>query len=187
MTFRPMRMWKPIARVPAMFVAACALTIGIASAAVGPASAAPRCPAAVTASTSVASTVSALRNSCSQAGIDRLFRTAPAGAMPLGVYRGQARPMGGPNNGASSAVSTVWAGKHFYRGWLTNRVFGGEALPASTYYGRSALDGRPVVRIDYARSGLGFAHDELRRLPNGVYLGYGFIGASRQVSFWVWR
>ncbi|MCF8587365.1 hypothetical protein [Gordonia liuliyuniae] len=149
--------------------------------------AAPKCPTTVTASTSKAATVSALRNSCSQAGIDRLFRTADAGAIPKGVYHGQTRPIGGPNDAASDAASAIWSGKHFYNGWLNNRVLGGEALSANVYYGPSTVDGKRVVRIDYARSGLGFAHDELRRLPNGVYVGYGFLGADKGVSFWVWK
>ena len=160
---------------------------GLLAAVPATAQAAPRCPVDVTSSSSKTATAAALRDSCSQAGFDRLFRLTEAGTMPLGVYRGQTRPIGGPNDAASSAASAIWAGKHFYRGSLTNRVFGGEALPANVYYGRSTIDGRRVIRIDYARSGLGFAHDELRRLPNGVYLGYGFLGGDRQVSFWVWR
>ena len=163
------------------------MSAALAVAVPGAAEAAPVCPATVSPTASKAATAAALRDSCSQAGIDRLFRTAEAGALPVGVYRGQTRPIGGPNNAASSAAGAIWSGKHFYRGWLTNRVLGGEALPANVYYGRSSLDGKRVVRIDYARSGLGFAHDELRRLPNGVYVGYGFVGGGRQVSFWVWR
>ncbi|WP_341268288.1 hypothetical protein [Gordonia malaquae] len=169
-----------------MVAAGCAAALALV-AAPAPADAAPRCPSTVTAATSKAATVSALRNTCSQAGVDHLFRTAQAGALPVGVYNGQARPIGGPNSGASSAIGGVWAGKHFYRGWLTNRVLGGEALPANVYYGRSALDGKRVIRIDYARSGLGGLHDEIRRLGNGVYLGYGFDGPRRIVTFWVWR
>ncbi|QRY64775.1 hypothetical protein JVX90_17550 [Gordonia sp. PDNC005] len=166
-----------------MFAAGCAATAALV-AVPAQADAAPRCPTTVIAATSKAATVSALRNTCSQAGVDRLFRAAQAGALPVGVYNGQARPIGGPNNGASSAIGGVWAGKHFYRGWLTNRVLGGEALPANVYYGRSAVDGKRVIRIDYARSGL---HDEIRRLGNGVYLGYGFDGPRRIITFWVWR
>ncbi|WP_240193943.1 hypothetical protein [Gordonia sp. PDNC005] len=166
-----------------VFAAGCAATAALV-AVPAQADAAPRCPTTVIAATSKAATVSALRNTCSQAGVDRLFRAAQAGALPVGVYNGQARPIGGPNNGASSAIGGVWAGKHFYRGWLTNRVLGGEALPANVYYGRSAVDGKRVIRIDYARSGL---HDEIRRLGNGVYLGYGFDGPRRIITFWVWR
>ncbi|GEE01711.1 hypothetical protein nbrc107696_21570 [Gordonia spumicola] len=163
-----------VRRLLPILVAGCAAVLVVIP---GTAAAAPGC----------SGSVSALRTTCSQASIDRLFRTTDAGPIPMGVYRGQARPMGGPNTGASSAIGSVWAGKHFYRGWLTNRVFGGEALPANVYYGRSAIDGRRVIRIDYARSGLGGLHDEIRRLGNGVYLGYGFDGPRRIVTFWVWR
>lgn len=153
---------------------------------VAPAQAAPRCPTADT-TMSRSATAAALRDSCTQAQFDRLFRTADAGAVPLGVMKGQTRPVGPPNDAASAAASAVWAGKVFHRGWLTNRAFGGQIIPADVYYAPSAVDGRRVIRIDYRRSGLPFAHDELRRLPNGVYLGYGFLGGNKAVDFWVWR
>lgn len=156
---------------------------------VAPAEAAPRCPttATLTARSSPSMTAAALRDSCTQRQFDRLFAGAEAGAIPLGVMRGQTRPVGPPNDAASAAASAIWAGKTFHRGWLTNRAFGGEIVPADVYYAPSAVDGRRVIRIDYRRAGLPFAHDELRRLPNGVYLGYGFLGADKAVDFWVWR
>lgn len=101
--------------------------------------------------------------------------------------KGQTRPVGGPSNAASSTASAIWSGKTFHQGWLTNRAFGGEILPADVYYAPSAVDGKRVIRIDYRRSGVPFAQDELRRLPNGVYLGYGFLGNTKAVDFWVWK
>ncbi|MFZ2511321.1 MAG: hypothetical protein WAW85_09565 [Gordonia sp. (in: high G+C Gram-positive bacteria)] len=154
---------------------------------VAPAEAAPQCPGNVNARSAAALTAAALRESCTQGQFDRLFTAAEAAKMPMGTMNGQTRPVGGPNVAASSAASAIWAGKTFHRGWLTNRAFGGEVLPADVYYARSVLDGKRVIRIDYRRSGLPFAHDELRRLPNGVYLGYGFLGASKAVDFWVWQ
>lgn len=159
---------------------------GVASGA-GTANAAPACPTDFRPRIAPITTVMALRDSCSQAQFDRLFRTAEAGSMPLGVMNGQTRPVGPPNDAASSAASAVWAGKTFHRGWLTNRAFGGEILPADVYYAPSVVDGKRAIRIDYRRSGLPFAHDELRRLPNGVYLGYGFLNNSKSVDFWVWK
>lgn len=152
-----------------------------------PVAAAPACPANVNTRLAPGATAMALRDSCSQAQFDRLFRTAEAGPIPLGVMRGQTRLVGPPNDAASSAASAIWAGKTLHRGWLTNRAFGGEILPADVFYARSVIDGRRVIRIDYRRSGMPFAHDELRRLPNGVYLGYGFVGGSKSVDFWLWR
>lgn len=164
-----------------------AITVGAGTlVGVAPADAAPSCPMNVS-GIAPGTTAKALRNSCSQGQFDRLFRSAEAGAVPRGPMRGQTRPVGPPNDALSAAASSIWAGKTFHRGWLLNRAFGGEILPADVYYAPSVVDGKRVIRIDYRRSGLPFAHDELRRLPNGVYLGYGFLGAGKSVDFWVWR
>ena len=163
--------------------AAAAVTVS----ATGAAQAAPACPNPAS-RIATSAFLQALRDSCSQAQFDAMFASAPAGAVPVNlVMNGQLRPMGAPNPAASAAAGALWQGKHFYNGWLNNRVLGGEALFAGARLGRSVIDGKPVVRVDYARSGLGFAHDELRRLPNGIYLGYGFLNDTPQVNFWVWR
>ncbi|MFW0788187.1 hypothetical protein [Gordonia sp. CPCC 205333] len=149
--------------------------------------AAPRCPTPDT-RMSVASSVVALRDSCSQGQFDALFARLKVAPLPKNVpLRGMARPIGPSNAGATAAMHSIWSGKNFHRGWLTNQLFGGDLLPASVFYARSILDGRAVMRIDYARSGLGFGHDEMRRLPNGVWIGYGFLNNARQVNFWMWR
>jgi len=163
-----------------------AATLG-AGAIAAPAQAAPSCIPNPTARIAPIVTVNALRETCTSAQFAGLFRRAEAGTIPRGVYHGQVRPVGGPDAAASAAAAAVWSGKNFHRGWLTNRAFGGEILPADVYYARSVIDGKKVIRVDYRRSGLAFAHDELRRLPNGVYLGYGFIGDMKGVAFWVWR
>ncbi|MFT3716602.1 MAG: hypothetical protein QM774_11860 [Gordonia sp. (in: high G+C Gram-positive bacteria)] len=164
-----------------------AVCIGSTAALAAPAGAAPSCPRTVPSSASKVATARALRDSCSQAAFDRLFAGAARGTMPLGVMNGQTRPVGAPDDALSSAAAAIWSGKTFHRGWLTNRTAAGDLVPADVYVARSTVDNRPVIRIDYRRSGLPFAHDELRRLPNGVYLGYGFLGNARQVDFWVWR
>lgn len=170
----------------ASMLAAAALGVG-AMTAVAPAEAAPRCPGSVSERTSPVATAAALRDSCSQAQFDRLFRTADAGRIPLGPMNGQTRLVGAPNSAASSAAAAIWSGKTFHRGWLTNRALGGEIVPADVFYAPSVVDGKRVIRIDYRRSGLPFAHDELRRLDNGVYLGYGFLNGAKSVDFWVWK
>ncbi|GAC57824.1 hypothetical protein GOHSU_25_00590 [Gordonia hirsuta DSM 44140 = NBRC 16056] len=152
-----------------------------------PAAAAPACPVNPTTRVAPRAIAAALRDSCTQAQFDRLFSRADAGPIPRGALHGQARPVGAPDAAASAAIAAIWSGKTFHRGWLANRALGGQILPADVYYARSVIDGRRVIRIDYRRSGLPFAHDELRRLPNGVYLGYGFLGATKAVDFWVWK
>jgi hypothetical protein len=134
-----------------------------------------------------AGTVSALKFGCTQGQFDSLFRNAPAGPIPWNVVmNGGVRPVGDANPGATDAVAGLWQGKHFYNGWLNNRVLGGENVSASVFYALSARDGKPVVRVDYARSGIPFAHDELRQLPNGVYVGYGYLNNTAYVDFWVY-
>ncbi|MFT4127474.1 MAG: hypothetical protein QM662_14745 [Gordonia sp. (in: high G+C Gram-positive bacteria)] len=178
-------------RVGALVMSFTVVLGAIATLGSGPAVAAPACPnphQRTVAAEPVSRTVTALRQTCTQAQFDALFRRLPAGALPKNVVmNGQVRPIGAPNPAATAAASSIWAGKHFYNGWLTNRVLGGESISAAVRYGRSVIDGKPVVRIDYARSGAPFGHDELRALPNGVYLGYGFLDNTRQVDFWVWR
>lgn len=154
---------------------------------VAPATAAPACPSATTTQAARGATAQALRDSCTQSQFDRLFAAATPGPIPLGVMKGQTRPVGGPDDALSSAASAIWGGKTFHLGWLLNRAFGGEILPADVYYAPSVVDGKRVIRIDYRRSGLPFAHDELRMLDNGVYLGYGFLGDAKAVDFWVWK
>lgn len=134
-----------------------------------------------------ANTVNALKYGCSQGQFDTLFGNAPAGQVPRNVVmNGGVRPIGGADPGASNAAAGLWQGKHFYNGWLNNRILGGEGIAANVYQGLSVRDGKPVVRIDYSRSGIPFAHDELRQLPSGVYLGYGFLGNDAVVDFWVY-
>ncbi|GAB93893.1 hypothetical protein [Gordonia rhizosphera] len=161
---------------------------GMSVAGVGAARAAPVCPTNLNAPVAVSETVAALGETCTQAQFDSLFGRLPAGPLPTNVVmNGQTRPVGAPNPTAMAAAAAVWSGKHFYDGWLNNRVLGGEGVAANVRYGLSAIDRKPVVWIDYSRSGLPFAHDELRRMPNGVYLGYGFLNNVPQVDFWVWR
>ncbi|HEY9311082.1 hypothetical protein [Williamsia sp.] len=134
-----------------------------------------------------AGTASAFKFGCTQGQFDSLFRNAVAGPIPRNVVmNGGVRPIGDVDPGATDAVAALWQGKHFYNGWLNNRVLGGETVSANVFYGLSARDGKPVVRIDYARAGVPFAHDELRQLPNGVYLGYGYLNNSAFVDFWVY-
>lgn len=165
------------ARVGIAAVVAAAATAVAALLGASPATAAPGCTGSVT----------SLRDVCSQRQLDALFLSRPAGPIPYGVTNGQVRPLGGPNPVATFALTPLWQGKHFYPGWLTNRVLGIEAFPADVYYGRSVLDGRPVIRIDYRRSGFSAGHDEIRMLANGVYLGFGYLNNVRQVDFWLWR
>ncbi|MFT4088951.1 MAG: hypothetical protein QM658_17700, partial [Gordonia sp. (in: high G+C Gram-positive bacteria)] len=145
------------------------------------------CPSSATTTMSRTATAQALRDTCTQVQFDHLFRTAHAGPMPLGAMHGHVRPVGPPNDAASAAASSIWIGKTFHRGWLTNRAFGGEILPADVFYAPSTVDGKTVIRIDYRRSGVPVGHDELRRLSNGLYLGYGFLNDGKAVDFWVWK
>lgn len=152
-----------------------------------PAEAAPPCPRAFITKIAPIVTVDALRESCTQAQFDALFARGEAGPIPRGVYNGQARLLGSPDPGFTAAVSGIWSGKIFHNGWLVNRTIAGDIVPADVYTAPSVADGRPVIRIDYRRSGLPVGHDELRRLPNGVYLGYGFLGTTKAGNFWLWR
>jgi len=132
--------------------------------------------------------VAALENVCTASQFDLLFAYSHDVTIPVdAVYNGMVRPLSGPNPVATAAAGALWQGKHFYRGWLNNRLDGLEALPADVFVAPSAIDGRPVLRVDYRRAGIPAGHDELRRLPNGVYVGYGFLNNAPGLQFWIWR
>ena len=88
----------------------------------------------------------------------------------LGIWRGKSFRQTGPNEGRG--YNTVW------------RIFGGETdlWPMLTSVGPSFFDGKPSFRLVYRAFDhhAGDIHmlDEVRRLPDGRYLGIGRIGDS---------
>lgn len=145
------------------------------------------CPSRVGVATPQRQVIDALAESCSAAQYAKLFRTATLGVLPVDqVMDGQARPLRGPDRAVSSTIGGLWSGKSFHRRWLLNRVAGTEAGRAEVFTAASVLDGRPAIRLDYRRSVLSGMHDEIRELPNGVYIGYGFVQNRPVVAFWLW-
>jgi hypothetical protein len=128
----------------------------------------------------------------SQAGLDELFRSSPAGDIPNGSANGTA--IIAPGTKFSAPIAEVinhfgWQGKVFdaARGTLKNRIlaFGLEAIIAKVYKGPSWLDGRECIVLDYSETSIVAKHirDEIRLISNGFYLGKVYWDKDRLIDF----
>lgn len=128
----------------------------------------------------------------SQAELDDLFATSPAGPTPAGEARGTVlfNP-GGPLEDVAAKVAHLlfWKGKVFdpEQGELRNEVLpvGLRAIAAKVYRAPSWLDGKECVVLDYSETSL-VAHwirDEIREVASGLYLGVVFWDRQKILNF----
>jgi hypothetical protein len=116
----------------------------------------------------------------SNADLDKLFSSSPAGDIPNGPAEGNAIVDPGTTFGAEIdefIKLMVWKGKTFdaQKGELKNRILpmGVKAIVAKVYKGNSWLDNKECIVLDYSQTSL-VAHwirDEIRLIAPGFYLG----------------
>jgi hypothetical protein len=116
----------------------------------------------------------------SQAELDTLFSSVPAGPIPDGEAEGTAIVAPGTPFSPTIAKfinSFAWQGKVFdsKAGVLRNKIlpYGLNAIIAKVYKAESLLDGKECIVLDYSDTSL-VAHwirDEIREISTGVYLG----------------
>jgi hypothetical protein len=90
------------------------------------------------------------------AQLDDLFRNSPAGPIPDGVTDGTAIIASGIDLSGPVAkfAAVLWQGKIFdgNHGTLVNRIAGHHAVEATVYPGRSLLDDKQRIVLDYSHS-----------------------------------
>ena len=112
--------------------------------------------------------------------LDELFRGAEAGPIPDGKANGTA--LIAPGTAVSDELAQVvklvaWQGKTFdaAAGLLRNRItaIGLNAIVAEVYHGKSLLDDKPCIVLDYSKTSLvaKWIRDEIRLVAPHVYLG----------------
>lgn len=112
--------------------------------------------------------------------LDDLFRGAEAGPIPDGAARGTA--LIAPGSAVSDELAqvvklVVWQGKTFdaAAGLLRNRItaIGLNAIVAEVYHGKSLLDDKPCIVLDYSKTSLvaKWIRDEIRLVAPHLYLG----------------
>jgi len=127
-----------------------------------------------------------------QAELDALFTSSPAGDIPKGEATGTAIVAPGTTFSPTIAefISTfAWQGKVFdaEKGVLRNKIlpFGLNAIIAKVYKGESWLDGKECIVLDYSETSL-LAHwirDEIRLIGPGLYLGKVYWAKDRLIDF----
>jgi hypothetical protein len=128
----------------------------------------------------------------SQAQLDELFLTSPAGEIPIGDTEGAAIIL--PGTFVKPVMVKIarwffWQGKVFdpVKGELLNKIlpFGLKAIPAKVYKDKSWMDGKECITLDYSGSIVGFRsiRDEIRLVSPGIYLGVVFVGKTRLIGF----
>jgi hypothetical protein len=128
----------------------------------------------------------------SQLELDDLFKASPAGELPNGPAKGTA--IIAPGTAYTSNIAEMinhfgWQGKVFdaEKGVLKNKIlaFGLEAVIAKVYRGKSWLDDKECIVLDYSETSL-LAHwvrDEIRQIGAGFYLGKVYWGKKRLIDF----
>jgi hypothetical protein len=128
----------------------------------------------------------------SQAQLDDLFRSSPAGDIPNGSANGTA--IISPGTRYSADIAEIinhfgWQGKVFdaANGALKNRIlaFGVEAIIAKVYKGPSWLDGKECIVLDYSQTSIVAqrVRDEIRLISPGFYLGKVYWNKDRLIDF----
>ncbi len=130
--------------------------------------------------------------SMSQVQLDDLFKASPMGDIPNGPAKGTAIIAPGTvytSNIAEMINHFGWQGKVFdaQKGVLKNKIlaFGLEAVVAKVYKGKSWLDDKECIVLDYSETSL-LAHwvrDEIRQIGPGFYLGKVYWGKKRLIDF----
>lgn len=129
-----------------------------------------------------------------QADLDQMYARATPGRIPEGATEGCV--IGWPqtifNLPITQVMNAVWMGKVFdgNTSTLKNRVLGLEAVTADVYLGKSLLDGKQSIIVDYANEVYPFSliRDEIREVNPGFYLGRAYVktpllGAVLGVNF----
>jgi hypothetical protein len=130
--------------------------------------------------------------SMSQVQLDDLFKASPAGDIPNGSAKGTA--IIAPGTAYSGNIAEIinhfgWQGKVFdaEKGVLKNKIlaFGLEAVVAKVYKGKSWLDDKECIVLDYSETSLvaRWIRDEIRQIGPGFYLGKVYWGKSRLIDF----
>ena len=127
-----------------------------------------------------------------QEQLDDLFRASPTGDIPDGQGKGTAIISPGTRYSASIAEAVnhfAWQGKVFdaKKGVLKNHIlaFGIEAILAKVYKGKSWLDSKECIVLDYSDTSI-LAHwvrDEIRLISPGLYLGKVYWKKDRLIDF----
>jgi hypothetical protein len=116
----------------------------------------------------------------SEADLDKLFSDSPPGPIPAGEAKGTA--IVGPGTSKSDEIAAfvnafAWQGKIFdpVTGTLVNHIgpVGTEAILAKVYVGKSLIDGKDCIVLDYSKTSLAAKHirDEIRMVGPNTYLG----------------
>jgi len=128
----------------------------------------------------------------SQAQLDELFTSSPAGDIPDGEAEGTA--IVAPGTTYSKEIAALinqfgWKGKVFdaKKGMLKNRIlpFGVNAIIAKVYKAPSWLDEKECIVLDYSDTSL-LAHwirDEIRLIAPRTYLGKVYWERKRLIDF----
>ena len=128
----------------------------------------------------------------SQAELDTLFSSVPAGPIPDGEAEGIAIVAPGTTFSPTIAKfinSFAWQSKVFdsKAGVLRNKIlpFGLNAIIAKVYKAESWLDGRECIVLDYSDTSLvaQWIRDEIREISTGVYLGKVYWSDKRLIDF----
>jgi hypothetical protein len=128
----------------------------------------------------------------SQAQLDDLFKASPAGDIPNGPAKGTAIIAPGTvytTNVAEMINHFGWQGKVFdaQKGVLKNKIlaFGLEAIVAKVYKGKSWLDDKECIVLDYSETSLiaQWVRDEIRQIGPGFFLGKVYYGKKRLIDF----
>ncbi len=127
-----------------------------------------------------------------QAQLDELFRSSPAGNIPKGEGEGTAIIDPGTELSDIAAKFVhifAWRGKVFEpeTGQLRNVILplGIKAIIANVYKGKSWFDGKECIVLDYSQTSL-IAHwirDEIREVVPGLYLGIVFWDKAKLINF----
>ncbi len=124
----------------------------------------------------------------SEAGLDELYGSSPAGEIPAGRGRGTVIAKAGTRFTRPLAAATrvvLWQGKLFrpVTHDLVNLMtpFGREAIRAEVSHGESVLDGRPCIVLDYSKTSRAARkiRDEIRQIGPNEYLGIVFKGSRK--------
>jgi len=130
--------------------------------------------------------------SMSQAQLDDLFKASPPGDIPNGSAKGTA--IIAPGTAFSSSIAEIinifgWQGKVFdaQKGLLKNKIliFGIEAIVAKVSIGKSWLDGKDCIVLDYSDTSVvaQWIRDEIRLIGPGFYLGKVYWERARLMDF----
>jgi hypothetical protein len=128
----------------------------------------------------------------SQAQLDELFTKSAPGEIPNGEAKGTAIVAPGTKFTKQIAEFVnhfAWQGKVFdgKKGVLKNKIlpFGLNAIIAKVYKGKSWLDGKECIVLDYSETSLiaQWIRDEIRQIGPRFYLVKVYWGKKRLIDF----